>query len=411
MAVVAESASPVPAVTSDTDELHARILEHAKFFDSLLELIPAKHYLPKEITVENWVPKFGRNKQNAAPKQKFKEESRKAKRAKLDPASASVTIADLQKQRSEEEKKRLMQDDDSSDRSHPMAEDQPVKGGKKELKGKKRKGENGGVGDRSSANEKIIKEKKKGKEERNGHKSKKENGEQSEKETTAGKKKIENGGPEKSTKSRPIPKRVENGVAANGGSVPSPKKRKVDDPHRNVLPKDGTGQSPSAATGPSPKKSASSKVAPLVAADANVIFSKVEFTTGKPLPTMLLENERLKNRQSKVKLLKKATKEREKVEKSRGTEEGQAYLVEKAYEKSLARAAGVKVKDDPKLIKKSLKKEQKKRVKSAIEWKERKKDQEEGKRQRQERRQKNIQGKMDEKKNNRIEKRKKKLRS
>jgi len=386
MAVVAESASPVPAVTSDTDELHARILEHAKFFDSLLELIPAKHYLPKEITVENWVPKFGRNKQNAAPKQKFKEESRKAKRAKLDPASASVTIADLQKQRSEEEKKRLMQDDDSSDRSHPMAEDQPVKGGKKELKGKKRKGENGGVGDRSSANEKIIKEKKKGKEERNGHKSKKENGEQSEKETTAG-------------------------VAANGGSVPSPKKRKVDDPHRNVLPKDGTGQSPSAATGPSPKKSASSKVAPLVAADANVIFSKVEFTTGKPLPTMLLENERLKNRQSKVKLLKKATKEREKVEKSRGTEEGQAYLVEKAYEKSLARAAGVKVKDDPKLIKKSLKKEQKKRVKSAIEWKERKKDQEEGKRQRQERRQKNIQGKMDEKKNNRIEKRKKKLRS
>ncbi|KAF9586044.1 surfeit locus protein [Lunasporangiospora selenospora] len=67
------------------DGVEERIKQHAGSFDSLLKLIPAKYYITKELTEEEQNSKYQHNKKRLAPKQEIKEQSRKAKRAKLDP--------------------------------------------------------------------------------------------------------------------------------------------------------------------------------------------------------------------------------------------------------------------------------------------------------------------------------------
>lgn len=81
-------------------ELEKRLADHSAYFNSLIELIPIKHYLP--VDDEEQENKFHKNRQKKAPKQSIKEASRKAKRARLDP-NQHKTIHEIQKETAENE--------------------------------------------------------------------------------------------------------------------------------------------------------------------------------------------------------------------------------------------------------------------------------------------------------------------
>ena len=83
-----------------THELEKRLAAHSACFNSLIELIPLKHYLP--VDDEEQASKFFKNRQQKAPKQVIKEASRKAKRARLDP-NQHKTIHEIQKETEERE--------------------------------------------------------------------------------------------------------------------------------------------------------------------------------------------------------------------------------------------------------------------------------------------------------------------
>ena len=75
------------------NELRQRLLGHSSCFNSLLELIPAKHYFAEN--EEEKTNKFYKNKKHKAPKQAVKEASKKAKLSRLDP-SQHKTVPEIQ---------------------------------------------------------------------------------------------------------------------------------------------------------------------------------------------------------------------------------------------------------------------------------------------------------------------------
>ena len=71
--------------------LKERVAGHSDFFDRLVELIPARYYVPDEQNPE-W-SKFQKTKSaKAAAKQAAKENSKKALRAKLQPGNAMTSL-------------------------------------------------------------------------------------------------------------------------------------------------------------------------------------------------------------------------------------------------------------------------------------------------------------------------------
>ncbi|KAF9417577.1 hypothetical protein BGZ94_009929 [Podila epigama] len=79
----------------EVDGLEDRIKAHGSSFDSLLKLIPAQYYITKDMTEEEQNSKYQHNKKRNAPKQEIKDRSKKAKKAKLDPEN-NKTIAEIQ---------------------------------------------------------------------------------------------------------------------------------------------------------------------------------------------------------------------------------------------------------------------------------------------------------------------------
>ncbi|KAI8598143.1 surfeit locus protein 6-domain-containing protein [Dissophora ornata] len=77
------------------DGLEERIKAHGSSFDSLLKLIPAQYYITKELTEEEQNSKYQHNKKRSAPKQEIKERTKKAKKAKLDPEN-NKSVTDIQ---------------------------------------------------------------------------------------------------------------------------------------------------------------------------------------------------------------------------------------------------------------------------------------------------------------------------
>ncbi|CAE6468048.1 unnamed protein product [Rhizoctonia solani] len=79
-------------------ELRASLENHNKAFETLLQLIPAKYYLPQERDDDNNGSKYQKNKKKqSAPKQAIKEATKKARREKLDPAN-NKSILEIQKE-------------------------------------------------------------------------------------------------------------------------------------------------------------------------------------------------------------------------------------------------------------------------------------------------------------------------
>ncbi|KAF9922689.1 hypothetical protein FBU30_007203 [Linnemannia zychae] len=77
------------------DGLEERIKAHGDSFDSLLKTIPAQYYITKELSEEEQNSKYQHNKKRNAPKQEIKERTKKAKKAKLDPEN-NKSVMDIQ---------------------------------------------------------------------------------------------------------------------------------------------------------------------------------------------------------------------------------------------------------------------------------------------------------------------------
>ncbi|CAI0436885.1 unnamed protein product [Linum tenue] len=109
---------------------------------------------------------------------------------------------------------------------------------------------------------------------------------------------------------------------------------------------------------------------------------------------------------------KRKLSKRQELEKAKELQEAKADPEKGAKESwraATSKAAGVKVHDDPKLLKQSIKKEKKRQQKNAEKWKERVESQHKVKAGKQEKRSQNIAGRIQEKKARKIAKREKKL--
>ncbi|XP_074585816.1 uncharacterized protein LOC141841548 [Curcuma longa] len=117
------------------------------------------------------------------------------------------------------------------------------------------------------------------------------------------------------------------------------------------------------------------------------------------------------DRRKKRKLSKKHQLEKaKKLEEAKNDPEKGAMVSKKhSWKAAVSRAAGVKVHDDPKLLKESMKKDKKRQQKHAENWKERIKNMEKSKAEKQKTRAANIKERIHQKKMRRIEKREKKL--
>ncbi|KAL5983082.1 hypothetical protein ACLOJK_017162 [Asimina triloba] len=113
-----------------------------------------------------------------------------------------------------------------------------------------------------------------------------------------------------------------------------------------------------------------------------------------------------KRKLSKEQALEKAKKLEEA---KRDPEKGERISKKHSWQTAVSRAAGVKVHDDPKILKQSIKKEKKRREKSANKWKERVENRDKEKAEKQQKRSANIAGRIREKKARKIAKREKKL--
>ncbi|EYU38758.1 hypothetical protein ABFS82_12G162200 [Erythranthe guttata] len=110
-----------------------------------------------------------------------------------------------------------------------------------------------------------------------------------------------------------------------------------------------------------------------------------------------------KSKLSKAKELEKAKKLQE------AKRENPTVAEKEAWKVAAARAMGVKVHDNPRLIRESMRRDKKKKEKNAEKWKERVETQEKMKGERQRKRRDNIVGRINEKKSRKIAKREKKL--
>ncbi|KAI7905439.1 surfeit locus protein 6-domain-containing protein [Cokeromyces recurvatus] len=81
------------------DSLSDRLMRDAQIFDDLLKLIPAKFYVMDKNDETN--NKFQHNKRKKAPKQAIKDASKKAKKAKLDPDNAK-SIVEVQQEKAKQ---------------------------------------------------------------------------------------------------------------------------------------------------------------------------------------------------------------------------------------------------------------------------------------------------------------------
>ena len=83
----------------------AEVMSHAAYFDSLVDMIPARHYLDPEKETINL--KHMKKADKKAVKRALKAEGRKNKRQKLDPDAAVTTLQAQQQRAAQTEQAKL----------------------------------------------------------------------------------------------------------------------------------------------------------------------------------------------------------------------------------------------------------------------------------------------------------------
>ncbi|KAL5542445.1 hypothetical protein UlMin_010155 [Ulmus minor] len=100
--------------SSSVLDLKSIICQHSLFFDKLVELIPAKFYLPTDNVDKPWFQGLSKAAK-ASAKKESKQNIKKARRARLDPEKSSTSTLDLLKQSLEKEKLKEESDDDETE--------------------------------------------------------------------------------------------------------------------------------------------------------------------------------------------------------------------------------------------------------------------------------------------------------
>ncbi|KAL1922483.1 uncharacterized protein VTP21DRAFT_10022 [Calcarisporiella thermophila] len=352
------------------DGLENRLKSHHEAFESLLKLIPARFYLPPENPEERLNPKYLKNKRKNAPKQEIKEASKKAKKAKLDPEN-NKSIEQLQQEKADSELTKANEeiendnednnekdesDSDEEEKWEDAEEDQPE--GDIEMAESFTPMQNASINDLKARLHARISQL-------------------------------------RATRNADTSKSRE-------AILQSRLKRKQAKRKKNQTTSSGKASEeivPSTASSTASAKEDNLPRADSIKEDGEVRFSRIE----------LNETAKKKKGPKDAKTaLKQVEAHREKLEKLKNVDKNKAEeVIEKeAWKKAMAMASGEKIKDDPKLLKKTIKREEQKKKKSEKQWKERAETVIKSQAARQERRQKNIQERIEAKKN----KGKKKLR-
>ncbi|XP_022933507.1 surfeit locus protein 6-like [Cucurbita moschata] len=95
-------------------DLKSIIHQHAMFFDKLVELIPARFYLPNDENDKPWFQGLS-NTEKALAKKESKENLKKARRDRMDPEKSARSTLDLLKQNLEKNKLKDESDDNEMD--------------------------------------------------------------------------------------------------------------------------------------------------------------------------------------------------------------------------------------------------------------------------------------------------------
>ncbi|XP_004290206.1 PREDICTED: uncharacterized protein LOC101293538 isoform 1 [Fragaria vesca subsp. vesca] len=321
-------------VSNPVIDLKSIIHQHSEFMDKLVELIPARFYLPNDEDDKPWFQGLSKPAK-ASAKKETKKNIKQARRDRLDPEKTSTTTLDLLKQSLEKD----MSNEDDSDSGE--METKPVVPG---LEGD----------DRSVTYEELQQRLRR---------------------------KIEQfqSGRNCGVSER-ARKRIERKERFEKGADDRKRKRETASDEKKPIGTDSVN------------KNVEHEVAE---ASKGLTFSRVKLGDDD-------EVGKKKRRLSKVKELERA-KQLEEMKKD--PEKGKSLL----WKTATSRAAGVKVHDDPKLLKQSIKKDQKKHQKNAEKWKERVETTHKLKQDKQKKRSDNISAKLDEKKKRKIAKREKKL--
>ncbi|EDO32548.1 predicted protein [Nematostella vectensis] len=297
-------------------KIDERLASHSSYFNSLVQLVPTKFYLPDND--EEKGGKFYKNKGKQAPKQSVKESSRKAKKRRLDPEQPKSAL-DLQDGKANKR--------ESSDSGNDSAEEEGDNDGGFSVE----KVASGKISDlRAKLHERIemLQLKRKS----------------SEKHTDR---------PKKKSKSE---------IKADKNKKHETS-RKINEQHEKK-----------------PNRVLNDK--------GEVVFSKFDFME-RTKEKGVTHGSKARNYKT---LLAKAERRQKKLEDLAQENPSRAQELKEriAWRGALAKAEGVKQKDDPKLIKKSLKRREKQKEKSRKQWKSRIEHTQKQKEDRQKQRQKNL---------------------
>jgi len=150
------------------------------------------------------------------------------------------------------------------------------------------------------------------------------------------------------------------------------------------------------------EKNSTAESKPVFNKEGNVVFSKFEFSNSKNSS----DKQKLGIHTGKnyTVLLDQVEKQKSKIQKVQETNPAKAKSMEEKlkWKTALSKAEGVKVRDNPELLKKSMKKQEKKKEYSRHKWDDREKHLAQQMKQRQDKRAKNIAKKKEGRKENKI---------
>ncbi|CAL5363458.1 unnamed protein product [Camellia sinensis] len=330
-----KSAEPPPtaaaaATTSAAADLKALIREHSLFFDKLIELIPAKFYLPSD-DAKPWFQGLKKSAREAA-KQQTRENIKKARRDRLDPEKSQSSTLELLKKSieigKEPNKSEADKDEDEQD---------------------------GGDGDRSVTYEELRQR---------------------------------------------LHRRIED-LRSNRGNGERSKFEKRENQQKKRKRGSEVGE----------KSESDGNVGKIGKSEDEIEKDVTEATKGIEFGKVKLGGEEGERKTKKKKLSKAKELERAKrlEEAKKDPEKGELVAKKHSWKAAVSRAAGVKVHDDPKLLKQSMHKEKRRHEKNVGKWKERFETRDKLKEEKQKKRTDNISERIHQKKMRKIAKREKKL--
>jgi len=328
----------------DIDKIEERISSHNSFFDELIELIPASHYLPKDDTAAENEKYYHNTKKPVASSKLEAKEIRKAKKAKFDPNNVkSVQTLQEEKKIKEEEEEAKEEESEEENEMKPVEVDikdlkpmtkvssitelqERLKKSIDDLRAKRKAQSNNSIHSRDELLKKRLKRKRDRKEQ--------------------------------------IQKKKE-------------KRRKTNDMAGMDLPE---------------TQAAEEKVTKTKEVEENVSFGKIVFDEG-------VEKKKKKGPTDTLGRLKQAEANKEKLEKLKSVDKEKAEALEEKiqWNKAMKLIEGEKIKDDPKLLKKTLKREQKLKERSAKKWNDRQKTVARQMKEKQKKREENIKNRMNNK--------------